>query len=279
VTQAALAGLPLGSGVSLTLPDLAAGTYHYTVSSTNVLGTGYGTRVYLGETVTHLDQYSPPSVTSIDGHLLDNDTTGSAFATLRVETGGHFVDVGNTPVQIAGAYGTLNIDAAGDYHYQPNANLAYSNTDPVDSFVYQIVQPNGTVATAQLNVTVDVNNGVAPASVSPLVAMQAVTNNMGHVSLTALSTESSGGGATGSPSGAHASALLTTGDSNSSVAAMLSRFLGEPHSVSTTQSTATVSAAHASTELTSAAGPPDPLGYLAPANDSEHERLAHLHTV
>ncbi|WP_163484877.1 hypothetical protein, partial [Escherichia coli] len=58
ITQTSVANLGLGTGVALVLHDLPSGTYNYTVSSTNLLGTGYGTNVYVGETVTHLDQYS-----------------------------------------------------------------------------------------------------------------------------------------------------------------------------------------------------------------------------
>ncbi|WP_204276547.1 hypothetical protein, partial [Klebsiella aerogenes] len=89
--------------------------YNYTVSSTNLLGTGYGTNVYVGETVTHLDQYSLTGSTSVTGELLANDTLGTDFPVVRVQVGGNFVQVGDTPLTITGAYGTLTVTDTGHY--------------------------------------------------------------------------------------------------------------------------------------------------------------------
>lgn len=156
ITQTAIAGLPLGSGVVFTLEDLPAGTYTYTVSSTNILGTGYDTTVYVGQSVTHLDQFEVQDTTAAEGNLLDNDNTGTAFAVVRVESGGSFVEVGDAPLVVTGLHGTLTVDETGNYVYEPNPALPYSATDLTDSFTYQIVQPNGQIATATLEVTIDV---------------------------------------------------------------------------------------------------------------------------
>ncbi len=153
VTQTSAANL-LGSGATLTIPDLPAGTYSYTVSSTNFVGTGYGTTVYISEVVTHLDRFVATDIGTVDGNVFDNDAAGSAFATLRIGNAA----IGD-PVTIAGTYGTLTIDGTGSYSYQPAAGLPYSTIDLVDRFTYQIVQPNGAVAEATLAITIDVPGG------------------------------------------------------------------------------------------------------------------------
>ena len=165
-TRTAVAGLPLGAGISYTLEDLPTGTYTYTVSSTNLTGTAYATTVQLGETITHLDQFSLSGSTDAFGNLLDNDTANSTFAEIRINTGTAFAEVADTPITVAGRYGTLTVNEVGDYTYHPNSTLGYSAVDLVDNFTYQLVQPNGTLATATLHVTVDVPaDGVATAQV------------------------------------------------------------------------------------------------------------------
>jgi hypothetical protein len=169
VTQTSVADLSvapglLGSGVTVTLDDLPAGTYSYTVSSTNTLGTGYSTDVYVGETTTFLDQFVLSGSTDASGSLLDNDTVGTDFPTVRINVGGSFVEIGDAPVSVSGAFGTLTVDEVGNYTYQPSTTLGYSATDLVDSFTYELVQPNGTSSTATLDVTIDVpaDDPVAP---------------------------------------------------------------------------------------------------------------------
>jgi len=158
----------LGSTASLTLDDLPAGTYTYTVSNSNSLGTGYTTNVTLGETVTYLDRYQLSGATIAQGDLLANDDPHTSFAAIRVDQGSGFAEIGDTPVTLAGRYGTLTIDELGQYTYQPSATLAYSATDLTDSFTYQLLQPNGTIATAALNIIVDVPaDGVAVAAAGP----------------------------------------------------------------------------------------------------------------
>ena len=59
-----------------------------------------------------------------------------------------FVEIGDAPITVAGRYGTLTVNEVGDYTYHPSTTLGYSATDLVDNFTYQLVQPNGTLATA-----------------------------------------------------------------------------------------------------------------------------------
>ncbi|WP_268795123.1 BapA/Bap/LapF family large adhesin, partial [Sphingobium sp. Leaf26] len=165
-TGTTVAGLPLGSGISHTFEDLPAGTYTYTVSSTNLLGTTYGSTVYISESITYLDQYTVSGVTGTQGELLANDVTGTAFPVVKVGTGSGFVEVGDTAVTIQGTYGKLTVNETGHYTYTPGTTIPHSTVNLVDSFTYQIVQPNGTTATATLDVTINVGSGGTSAVMS-----------------------------------------------------------------------------------------------------------------
>ena len=163
-TGTTVAGLPLGSGITHTFEDLPSGNYTYTVSSTNLLGTAYSSTVYISQSITHLDQFEVADVTGTQGDLLANDVTGTDFPIVKVGTGSGFVEVGDTPVTVQGSYGALTVTETGDYSYTPRGTIPYSTVDLVDSFTYQIVQPNGVTSTATLNVTIDVGTGLAEPS-------------------------------------------------------------------------------------------------------------------
>ncbi|HUD91867.1 BapA/Bap/LapF family large adhesin, partial [Sphingobium sp.] len=165
-TATTVAGLPLGSGISHTFEDLPPGTYSYTVSSTNVLGTAYGSTVYISESITHFDQYMVSGVTGTQGELLANDVTGTAFPVVKVGTGSGFVEVGETAVTIQGTYGSLTVNETGHYTYTPSSTIPHSTVNLVDSFTYQVVQPNGMSATATLDVTINVGTGATSAVMS-----------------------------------------------------------------------------------------------------------------
>ncbi len=155
-----------GSGITHTFEDLPAGTYTYTVSSTNLLGSTYGSTVYISESITHFDQYTVSGVTGTQGELLANDVTGTAFPVVKVGTGSGFVEVGETAVTIQGTYGKLTVNETGHYTYTPSTTIPHSTVNLVDSFTYQIVQPNGVTATATLDVTINVGSGATSAVMS-----------------------------------------------------------------------------------------------------------------
>ncbi|OSZ65191.1 hypothetical protein CAP40_15445, partial [Sphingomonas sp. IBVSS2] len=274
ITQTSVANLGLGTGVALVLHDLPSGTYNYTVSSTNVLGTGYGTNVYVGETVTHLDQYSLAGSTAVSGELLANDTLGTDFPVLRVQMGGNFVQVGDTPLTITGAYGTLTVTETGHYTYQPSASLTYSGTDPVDSFTYQLVQPNGTIATAHLDVTVDINNGVTPTAM--IVEPPALADTVPLAMFSAEATTAPTTAATTE----HAPVPYSLSDNQGSVEDLLGQFLHDRQAASDTSAPpVAASAAPAAQDIAAAPVPDDPLHYLVTANDLEQDRHQLTHTV
>ena len=272
VTQTSVANLGLGTGVALVLHDLPSGTYNYTVSSTNLLGTGYGTNVYVGETVTHLDQYSLTGSTAVSGELLANDTLGTDFPVVRVQMGGNFVQVGDTPLTITGAYGTLTVTETGHYTYQPSASLTYSGTDPVDSFTYQLVQPNGTVATAHLDVTVDINNGVAP------TAMIFEAPSLADTVPLAMFSAESATAPTAATTTDHAPVAYSLSDNQGSVEDLLGQFLHDRQAASDA-SAPPASAAPAAPDIAAAPIADDPLHYLVTANDLEQDRHQLNHVV
>jgi VCBS repeat-containing protein len=276
ISQAAVAGLGLGSGLALTLQDLPSGSYSYTVSSTNLLGTGYGTGVYVGQTVTHLDQFAFAASTSAQGTLTDNDIMGGTFTAVHVQSGGTFVEVGNTPVTIAGLYGTLTVDELGHYTYQPSTTLGYAAADPIDSFTYQLVQPNGTVDTAQLNVTIDINNGVAPTTMTALAMFDAEDSGSDMLSMALFSAE---------PVSAfhvdteHAPLPFTLEDTDT-IDDLLGRYMNDGSTPADDQQGVAASAGlPETTSMYVEPMPVDPLGYLSLADDAEHQRLVSSHVV
>jgi VCBS repeat-containing protein len=152
------------------LSNLSAGNYRYTIAADTLVGSGFATNVTLARTTTLLDSHVVVSPAPVEGNLLANDDAHSSFVAVRVATGSTFTEVGNTPLVINGAHGTLTVDEVGHYVYQPSAALPYSTTDLTDTFTYQLVQPNGVAATTTLSVTIDVPGDNASAMVHYAVA-------------------------------------------------------------------------------------------------------------
>ncbi|WP_230482123.1 BapA/Bap/LapF family large adhesin [Sphingomonas sp. Leaf21] len=283
-TGTALAGVGglLGSGISVTMPNLPSGTYNYTVSSTNLLGAGYTTSVYVAETITHLDQFTLTGLTPVSGDLLANDTLGSPFLGIKVLSGGSFVEVGDTPLTLTGAHGQLTIDEIGRYTYQPSA-LGYSATDPVDRFTYQIVQPDGQVATAQLDIAIDITNGVAPVfPTATITTMSFAGPAMLDADVVPMTL--------GHDAAPHVAAIDTTTDAQITLSLMegqgsledvLSRYLDAQGT--SAESTGSDSGLHAAASVADvpviAPEPVDPFAYLTVSVDPEHDRTAQMHVI
>ncbi|WP_347093053.1 BapA/Bap/LapF family large adhesin [Sphingomonas parapaucimobilis] len=284
----ALAGVGglIGSGISVTMTGLPSGTYNYTVTSTNTLGLGYTTNVYVAETVTHLDQFALSGTTPVNGDLLANDTLGSDFLGIKMLVGGEFVDVGDAGRTLTGAYGTLTVNEVGQYSYQPFANLAYAATDPIDRFTYQIVQPDGQVSTARLDVAIDINNGVAPVFPATLTAFALEEPVQVHSDVVPMTLAVGHDAVPLTLDQADARIALSPMDDQGSVEDVLSRYLdaqspaGEPLP-SESLADAGDSSVMPSVSDIGAQDPVthDPLGYLTVSADPEQERLATLHLV
>ncbi|MFN3776300.1 BapA/Bap/LapF family large adhesin [Sphingomonas parapaucimobilis] len=284
----ALAGVGglIGSGISVTMTGLPSGTYNYTVTSTNILGLGYTTDVYVAETVTHLDQFALSGTTPVNGDLLANDTVGSDFLGIKMLVGGEFVDVGDAGRTLAGTYGTLTVNEVGQYSYQPFANLAYAATDPIDRFTYQIVQPDGQVSTARLDVAIDINNGVAPVFPATLTAFALEEPVQVHSDVVPMTLAVGHDAVPLTLDQADARIALSPMDDQGSVEDVLSRYLdaqspaGEPLPSESLADAGDSSVMPSASDI-GAQDPVthDPLGYLTVSVDPEQERLATLHLV
>jgi VCBS repeat-containing protein len=168
-----LAVLNLTGGIAsaaFALNDLPPGNYRYTLAADTLLATRFDTNVTLDRVSTLLDRHVVVSPAPVEGSLLANDNGHSDFLAVRVGTGTALTEVGNTPVVVNGAHGTLTVDEVGHYVYQPNQNLAYSTTDLRDTFTYQLVQPNGVAVSTTLTVTIDVPGDNASATVHYAIA-------------------------------------------------------------------------------------------------------------
>ena len=152
---------------SVTFDDLPPGNYTIEVEAAG-LGTGFDSDVVLSEAVTNLTEFQVDAVTAADGNLLANDTTGTLFNAVLVDSGSGFTEVGDTPVTLTGSHGTLTVDEAGNYHYEPDPALAYSASDLTDSFTYQVQHPNGETATAELTISLDT---IDPGGALPAMAV------------------------------------------------------------------------------------------------------------
>jgi len=147
-TEAGWLRAPLLGGTSgkLTL-TLAAGDYMF------LLNTVSGITALTGYTLNVLEDhvYTVSSTTAAtDGNVLTDDIVPAG--TLVTQVNG--VDVaasGNT--RIDGLYGTLLINAQGEYTYTLRAGVGADHVSTPDSFIYTVTAPNGDKDTASLNIT------------------------------------------------------------------------------------------------------------------------------
>lgn len=270
-TATAVAGLPVGTGVVFTVDDLPAGNYTYTVTS-SALVTSFGTTVTLGSTTTFAGQYRLATAEDATGNLLDNDTANTSFAAIRVDAGTGLAEIGDTPAVLTGRYGTLTIDEAGDYLYRPSATLAYSTVDLVDSFTYQLVQPNGTAATATLNVTIDVPaDGPAAAAATVTSFTLAPVADADAIPLDAFTAQAAP--ADGGPEGAAISlATYDLFEGQGEIDQVLSHYLEQQQGTAEAQTPA----ATTTPALDPMAAPAmDPLSYLTTFEDTERNAATH----
>ncbi|MEI5686016.1 BapA/Bap/LapF family large adhesin [Sphingomonas kyungheensis] len=277
------------ASTSFALNDLPAGHYSYRLAADSTVSTSFGTNVTLGRTTTLLDSHVVVSPAAVEGNLLANDNAHSDFIAVRVGSGAAattLTEVGETPVTLTGAHGTLTVDEVGHYVYQPSASLAYSTTDLSDTFTYQLVQPNGSVATTTLTVTIDVPGDNASAAVHYAIApVQSIEPDVVSIDTTMIANDShtvaldghTATAATGADSSVATAQSLATYDlfeGQGDIGIVLSRYLDTQVSGSTTQTT--------TTDTTIAAAPApvaDPLDYLATPDDPTHHQSVVNHVV
>lgn len=135
-----------GTSPQLTL-QLPAGEYLF------LLNTAAGITALTAYTLDVLQDhvYSVASVSaSTTGDVLSDDI--APVGTLVTEVNGVAVNSSGL-TNITGEYGTLSINAAGEYTYTLNSGVGVDHISTPDTFVYTITAPDGTKDTASLNIT------------------------------------------------------------------------------------------------------------------------------
>ncbi|ATF48494.1 large repetitive protein [Citrobacter werkmanii] len=86
---------------------------------------------------------------STNGNILANDSAPAG--TVITDVNGVAVNLTGT-TRIEGQYGTLTIDAKGNYSYTLKSGLGADSINTPDSFVYTVKAPNGDTGSASLNI-------------------------------------------------------------------------------------------------------------------------------
>lgn len=95
--------------------------------------------------------YAVDSLSAVtNGNILVNDS--APINSVITEVNGVAIN-GTGTTSINGQYGTLTIDAKGNYTYTLKSGLGADSISTPDSFVYTVKAPNGDTGTASLNIT------------------------------------------------------------------------------------------------------------------------------
>ncbi|MCE0489776.1 Ig-like domain-containing protein [Pantoea sp. Mb-10] len=146
------------SGANITYSNLNTGRYAV------LLGTSNGVAALPATTISTTSDITTLAVTvaaSVTGNLLANDTsslagtvpTGTAVSSV---TGNVIAATGNTV--ITSNYGTLTLDAKGNYTYTLKAGLDVDTLPASDVFTYSVRDASGAVTSA--NLTITLHNGL-----------------------------------------------------------------------------------------------------------------------
>ncbi len=145
-------------GANVTYNNLGTGNYAVILTpSTNI-------NLLPSTTVSTVSDFTTLAVTiaaTVTGNLLANDTSsvaGTVPAGVAVTTvsGATVASVGNTVINTS--YGTLTVDARGNYSYALKAGLDIDTLPAADTFSYSVRDTSGVVTSATLQVTLsDVN--------------------------------------------------------------------------------------------------------------------------
>ncbi|WP_420261094.1 BapA/Bap/LapF family large adhesin [Citrobacter freundii] len=139
-------GSPPGSSPAYTI-TLPGGDYLFLLNASGglTLLTSYTLNIQADHTYA-VDSLSAAT----NGNLLANDSAPAN--TVITEVNGVTVNTTGTTT-INGQYGTLTIDAKGNYTYTLRSGLGADGINTPDSFVYKVKAPNGDTGSASLNIT------------------------------------------------------------------------------------------------------------------------------
>ncbi|WP_313121703.1 type I secretion C-terminal target domain-containing protein, partial [Pantoea septica] len=147
------------TGGNVTYSNLGTGNYAV------LLGTSSGVGVLPSTNVTTTSDITTLAVTvaaTVTGNLLANDTSSVAGT---IPTGTLVTTVGSSAIAATGntvintTYGTLTVDARGNYTYALKAGLDVDTVPATDVFTYSVRDASGAVTSAAL--TVNLHNGPA----------------------------------------------------------------------------------------------------------------------
>ncbi|SUX80093.1 large repetitive protein [Citrobacter youngae] len=112
-----------------------------------------------------------------NGNLLANDSAPAN--TVITEVNGVAVNATGTTT-INGQYGTLTIDAKGNYTYTLKSGLGADGISTPDSFVYTVKAPNGDTGSASLNITATPQALDAVNDVSSMMAVSTIQDSTAY---------------------------------------------------------------------------------------------------
>lgn len=183
-----------GQSGKLTL-NLPGGEYLF------LLNPAFGITALTGYTLNVLEDhvYSVDSLTTTtQGNVLSDDI--APVGTLVTQVNGVAIAATGTTT-IVGTYGTLTIDAKGNYTYTLKSGVGADGTKTPDSFIYTVKAPNGDTDTASLNIQptarpLDAVNDVSDTLLAPSVQDTAsyLDSTVGSASWGVLGRTGSGSG-------------------------------------------------------------------------------------
>ncbi|KQQ62622.1 hypothetical protein ASF84_26710 [Pseudomonas sp. Leaf127] len=152
----------LGGGVyGASIDDQPPGNYRVSLSYTGV-SVGLSITVGLINSTTLPNQFVVNSSTPVAGNLLTDtagggaDVLGSALTVLSVLAAANtYVQPGYNGTSIIGTYGTLLVQANGDYTYTLKPGLTGAVIGQEEVFTYRLTHPNGSTDTATLTIDLD----------------------------------------------------------------------------------------------------------------------------
>ncbi|WP_255420282.1 Ig-like domain-containing protein [Pantoea sp. 3_1284] len=154
-----LISLGTQTGANVTYSNLGTGNYAVVIGSNVSVGILPTTTI---STVSDFTTLAVTTAATVTGNLLANDTSsiaGTVPAGVAVTTAGGATVAGTGNTVINSSYGTLTLDARGNYTYALKAGLNIDTLPATDTFTYSVRDASGTVTSATLTVTL--HNGPA----------------------------------------------------------------------------------------------------------------------